>query len=426
MLLFPPLFMTSCSDNTEDKTEKKTYPTTIDSISHSAPAIGDTVTVSGKNFGKERHGCYFVFETEDGNIEVEEEAYLKWSDTEVIFVVPESANDGNLFINNRVSSALVVEVEQGMFLDIINFLVRISLGITVIFIYLKINKIWKRKHEREVADSQSLVGLFIFILNCILWVIYYSVVTVDLNSMIDTSIYIFEGGIYFMIGSGIFVKGQSKEKLWALIQKALRLERKEADYLLKKWFKPANAEAIIHILHQIAVIDDEFDPKEQEIISIFAKEWNIDYDYSKMQSQWDVSDENQYMFLRKSVMDYLDGEPPREQVAQLNDMITTMIEADDKVTDEEALISSELIPMLENYVSSRNTNNEFHVLIVPQTDGQLSSLSELLPTAEKLIVNGGEAFDVGSYYSKKYAEMICEQYRDINYFTIVNVAETKK
>ncbi|MCK5741439.1 MAG: hypothetical protein KAH48_04420, partial [Chlorobi bacterium] len=213
---------------------------------------------------------------------------------------------------------------------------------------------------------------------------------------------------------------------WALIQKALRLERKEADYLLKKWFKPANAEAIIHILHQIAVIDDEFDPKEQEIISIFAKEWNIDYDYSKMQSQWDVSDENQYMFLRKSVMDYLDGEPPREQVAQLNDMITTMIEADDKVTDEEALISSELIPMLENYVSSRNTNNEFHVLIVPQTDGQLSSLSELLPTAEKLIVNGGEAFDVGSYYSKKYAEMICEQYRDINYFTIVNVAETKK
>ncbi|MCK5742914.1 MAG: IPT/TIG domain-containing protein, partial [Chlorobi bacterium] len=110
MLLFPPLFMTSCSDNTEDKTEKKTYPTTIDSISHSAPAIGDTVTVSGKNFGKERHGCYFVFETEDGNIEVEEEAYLKWSDTEVIFVVPESANDGNLFINNRVSSALVVEV----------------------------------------------------------------------------------------------------------------------------------------------------------------------------------------------------------------------------------------------------------------------------------------------------------------------------
>ena len=85
-----------------------------------------------------------------------------------------------------------------MFLDVINFLVRISLGITVIFIYLKINKIWKRKHEREVADSQSLVGLFIFILNCILWVIYYSVVTVDLNSMIDTSIYIFEGGIYFI------------------------------------------------------------------------------------------------------------------------------------------------------------------------------------------------------------------------------------
>ncbi len=426
MLLIPPLFMTSCTDDTDEKTAKKTYSTTIDSISHSAPAIGDTLTLSGKNFGEERQGCYFVFETEDGNIEVEEEAYLKWSDTEVTFVVPEGANDGNLFINNRVSSAVKVDVEQGMFLDIINFLVRISLGITVVFIYLKINKIWKRKHEREVADSQSLVGLFIFILNCILWVIYYSVVTVDLNSMIDTSIYIFEGGIYFMIGSGVFVKGQSKEKLWALIRKSLRLERKEADYLLKKWFKPANAEAIIHILHQIAVIDDEFDPKEQEIIRVFAKEWNIDYDYSKRQSLWDVSGENQYILLRKSVVDYLDGDPPREQVAQLNDMVTTMIEADDKVTDEEALISSELIPMLEDYVSSRNNNNEFHVLIVPQSNGQADSLSEMLPTAERRIVNGGQAYDIGSYYSRKYAEMVCEQYRDINYFTIVNVAETKK
>lgn len=33
-----------------------------------------------------------------------------------------------------------------------------SLGFTVVAAYLKINKIWTRKHNAEVADSISIVG----------------------------------------------------------------------------------------------------------------------------------------------------------------------------------------------------------------------------------------------------------------------------
>jgi uncharacterized tellurite resistance protein B-like protein len=197
---------------------------------------------------------------------------------------------------------------------------------------------------------------------------------------------------------------------------------------LKKWFKPQNAESILHILHQIAMIDEEFDPKEQEIIQTFATEWGIDYDWDKLEKERKASKDNSYMRLRKSLEDYLFRQPPEEQVAQLKDMITTMIEADDKVTEEEALISSELLPMIENYLKQENKIHEYKVLVVPQHPEQENTIVSLIPHAQKMKSSGGEAYSVGTYYSHKYAEMMCEQYRDLKFFTIVNAppgSETK-
>ena len=39
-----------------------------------------------------------------------------------------------------------------------------SLGFTAIAAYLKINKIWTRKHKAEVADSISIIGNVIYII----------------------------------------------------------------------------------------------------------------------------------------------------------------------------------------------------------------------------------------------------------------------
>jgi hypothetical protein len=97
-----------------------------------------------------------------------------------------------------------------------------------------------------------------------------------------------------------------------------------------------------------------------------------------------------------------------------------MIEADDKVTEEEALISSELLPMIENFLKQDKSVHEFKVLIVPQNPNQESAIRSLIPQSDKINTSGGEAFSVGSYYSHKYAEMMCEQYRELKFFTIVN------
>jgi hypothetical protein len=426
MLLILPILLlvliSGCSEEAKPETESMEFKCSIDSVSPKNFEVEDTLTIYGRGFGDERGLHYVVLKgnnlKDDGFAEVED--YIDWSDERITVIVPEGAIKGQILINSRISNGYSFEIEQSWFIYIIQLFVTISIGVTFIYIYLKINKIWKRKHEREVADAQSLAGLFIFIINCILWVIYYTFVEMDFISTLDTAVYIFEGSIFFLIGTGIFVKGQRKEGLWILIRRALRLERKEVDYLLKKWFKPQNAEAILHILHQIAMIDEEFDPKEQEIIQTFAKEWNIDYDWDKLEKERKASKDNSYMRLRKSLEDYLFHEPPDEQVAQLKDMITTMIEADDKVTKEEELISSELLPMIENYLKQDKKVYEFKVLIVPQSPNQENTIKSLMPHAEKIRTSGGEAFAVGTYYSHKYAEMMCEQYRELKFFTIVN------
>ena len=119
-------------------------------------------------------------------------------------------------------------------ITIILILTQVSVIFTTIQVYLRINKIWKRKHEREVADSQSIAGLLLLIANCILWILYYIWVEDDLLSVVDTSLYLIESAVFMLISTGLWVKGKETRNLWQLIKIALKLERKEANYLLKK------------------------------------------------------------------------------------------------------------------------------------------------------------------------------------------------
>ncbi len=422
LLIISLLFhVTACNDASETS-ELQVQGNTqarITSLSKSEFAYGDTLSIFGKDFGNEQNDYYLEL-TGVSNSDIN---YLSWNDTVITIVVPQGAENGNVLIKKNVSNPYKYKVNKPLWIQIIELLIKISLFVSLIYIYLKINKLWKRKHYREVAESQSLAGLTIYILNCILWVIYYIFIEEDINSMFDTTIYIFEGSILFLIGTGIFVKGQRRTGLWKLIRQSLRLERKEADYLLKKFFKPKHADIIINILHQLAMIDDELDARELKIITMFAKEWNIDYSAAQLNKERLDGTENNYIRLRKSVLDYLQQEPPVEQVAQLKDLIDELIKADDKVTKEEELISSEILPLIENYLIKEDKIKKFHVIIVPQHPEHEGKIRELMPMSVKIRTSGGTAYSIGTFYSFKYADMICQQFRKHNLFTIVHTLE---
>ena len=419
-ILLIQFLISGCNERDEIR-EIKNPSIFLEKIEPMTFQIGDTVKLIGKNFGKQRNNLYvefFGWEIDDKS------GYIYWSDTLIKVVVPvingdDDVNKGVAHINERLSNGISYKVKRGLVVDIINFFVIASLFLTILYLYLKVNKIWKRKHEPEVAESQSLTGLAILIFNCILWVLYYILVNYDTKGWIDQAIYIIEGVIFSTIGTGIFIKGQKKLGYWHLIKKAFKLERKEADYLLKRFFKPMHADVILKIMHQIAMIDEEFDPKEQEIIKAFALDWNIEYNFDKLEYERKQSADNRYVSLRKTITSYLDSEPPDEQIAQLKDMVATMIQADDKVTEEEELISSEIIPMFEGYLNKDKKAIKYDVILVPQELGHIEIIQELIPNSEKLNIAGGTAFLLGSYYSPRFAEMMCNKYRLLNLFAIV-------
>lgn len=415
LFLFVAIILIGCEEEKQKMEEDKVYDGKIIRLSKKEFKAGDLLFIYGSGFGNNRDNKIVDF---DGVI-VEEKNYKTWSDTLISVIVPEDVEAGNVYINSRISNEYSYEVDFGFFRNMIEIFVQVSIFISLIYVYLRINKIWKRKHDKAVAESISIMGMSFYLVNCILWVIYYGFITNDSKSLWDTSIYIFEGTIFFIIGTGIFVKGQRQSRLWALIKQALKIERSEADYLLKKFFKPKNADKIIEILHQLAMIDEHLDPKEQELIEAFAKEWNIDYSAEKFNKSRVKGTENNYIRLRNSVSDYLSYDPPHEQVGQLRDMMTALINVDDVVTNEEELINSELMGLISEFLEEKK-QNLYHVLIVPQQPEHELIINETFPDAAKLEISGGIAYSIGSYYSYKYADMICRERRKINMFTIVH------
>lgn len=302
---------------------------------------------------------------------------------------------------------------------LIDTFIWISLLMSVAQVYLQTNKIWKRKHERPVAESQSIAGLTLLLLNCLIWLSSY-IIKRDIESIIDTSLIIVQSSVFLVIGTGLWVKGQQKLGFWNLVKQALRIERKEANYLLKRFFKPQNAEIIIEILHHLAMIDEELDAREKALIQFFAMEWNIPYHPEQYEYVIDIdSHDRKYVILRNRLLDYLQRDPPAEQVAQVKDLIKELIHADEKISPEEALISNELLGMLDSYLQKEERMDNYQVIIVPQNPVQEERVQELIPDSQRITTYGGTVYAIGSFYSREYAEMICGRFRKLNLFAIV-------
>ncbi len=311
-----------------------------------------------------------------------------------------------------------------LFERLVNTFLWISLLMSVVQVYLQTNKIWKRKHEKVVAESQSIAGLSLLILNCLIWLISY-VIKKDVESIIDTSLIITQSVVFLLIGTGLWVRGERRKGFWALVKQSLKIERKEANYLLKRFFKPQNAEIILDILHQIAMIDEELDEREKQLIQYFALQWDIPYSAEqKNKERKTLAQENKYVYLRNKLLDYLQRDPPVEQVAQMKDLINEMVLADEKVTKEEKLISDELHGMIDSYLQKEKQMQIYQVIIVPQNQNQEERVRELIPDSQELRTFGGRVFAIGTFYSKAFAEMLCQRFRKFNFFTIVYNLET--
>ena len=289
--------------------------------------------------------------------------------------------------------------------------------LSFIQIYFIINKLWKRKHEKVVAESISISAMFISL------IINGSFAFKNLH---DGGIPQFSANIMWiassiisaLIGMGIWVSINRGVGFFTLLARALNMERKEAGDLAKVFFRPSGADKILEILGRMAMVDDDLDDREKDFIQSFADHWKIEVDWDTIAKYVDESGDR-YDRIKKAMAEYLSSSPQEEQVNQLRDVFNLLVNIDEVVTEEEQLIMDELEGQIAQYLGKENDLEIYRVAVVPQSQEQDDAVSKLLNNLQKEKIAGGYAYLSEPYFSERYAEIISSQYRAIHVFSVV-------
>jgi hypothetical protein len=304
-----------------------------------------------------------------------------------------------------------------IFKSFISAMAYASLGFSFAAAYLKINKIWKRKHILEVANSVSIVGNVVDIIPLSFFALNF-LFAAQWQGLIDSILWIVAGIMTVMIGSGMWVQENRNKAFWRRIGEALKLEKSEIGHLATTFFRPSGAEIILEIFARFAYIDRDLDEQEKELIQNFADNWHMKIDWLAYQELAGLDNSAGLARARETVEQYLKTSPPKDQVAQLIDVLQALVNVDDRVSDEEELIFDEVRAFLKSYVGCSEDMAAYKVIIAPQNRKQDSAIATLLPDAGKVNIAGGIGYTVGSYYSRNFAQVIRDQYRALGFFTI--------
>jgi hypothetical protein len=90
-------------------------------------------------------------------------------------------------------------------INVVEFLAAIAVGITAVRIYLQVSRLWKRRHERLVADSlstaASLMSIFVYVPFTAKFIFIDKSIAPALNSIIILAGF----AVTFLVASGVWV-----------------------------------------------------------------------------------------------------------------------------------------------------------------------------------------------------------------------------
>lgn len=317
------------------------------------------------------------------------------------------------------------------FVSFVEFLVAIGVVIAAISNYLIINKLWKRRDKRDVAESISIAAALLGLFTAIPLFVQLAFIAQAPMAAAKTGIGIATGIVFVMIGSGMWVTEYRERGFLSLFLRALNLERREVGHLLKEMVRPTGAEEIIEILRTMAALDREVHEEEAALIEEFARRWKIDLEEvsngggpggdtgpageAGLGGASRRSDRG-LLAVREEVERYLGLEPPPEQAANLLDLLHVFAGADARVSGEEEVVLEELEGLIGDYLGRGDGRQPiYEVLIVPQNEAQFEAVRALLPGTQKT-VRGGDVFSVGRFFSTRYAEAVSERYVSLGLF----------
>jgi hypothetical protein len=302
-----------------------------------------------------------------------------------------------------------------LFLMSVRFLVTVSVVIAALSNYLIINKLWKRRMKKDVAESVSLGAALLGLFTGVPFLIQFTLIDHSPMPALKQAIGIVTALVLLVIGSGVWVRENRGRGFSSLFLRALNLERRESADLIKTLIQPKGADRILRILEQLARVDRRIDQREIELIDEFASRWKID---PPDLSAGAADGETSLVAVRDSLVEYLALDPPPEQASELADLLRVFVRVDTEVSPEEETAVEELNGLLARYLHLEGQSpTTYEVVIVPQNEEQIEAVRTLIPGAEMKPARGGRVFSVGRFFSRRYAEVICGRYIALGLFT---------
>lgn len=292
-----------------------------------------------------------------------------------------------------------------------------GLAVSIAISYLKVNKLWARRHIKEVSESISVAAALLSLLTTVPFLVKFIIVDHDFVAAGKFILSLAVFFVFFLVGIGLWVKREQKIGWWKMLRSALATERGELTYLLRSFARPKEAPAILRILRLVSMVDKELDEREKEMLESVAMPWGISPDDVKVDTGESGSD---ITIVRDAFSGYLAMKPPNAQVEKVFDLVKFMVHADRKVTEEERLILEEVGAAVKAYLSdAENAPDVYEVLLVPQNDEQLNKMAAEVTDASLQERAGGRAVVAGSYYSEPFARAICLRFRQKRFFCTV-------
>jgi rhodanese-related sulfurtransferase len=297
-----------------------------------------------------------------------------------------------------------------------------GLALSAVIAYLKVNRIWARKHIKEVAESVSVAAALLSLFTTVPFLLKFVVIDQDYVAAGKFVVSLLVFAVFFLVGIGFWVKREERLGVWRLLRRALASEGSELTYLLHSFAKPREAQAILRVLELVSVVDDELDDRERQILESVALPWGIHPEDIKRAADGiqsaDIAD------VRQAFAEYLAMHPPGAQVEKVYDLVKFMVHADRHVSPEERLIMEEISGAASNYLADVGEEpDQFEVLVVPQRREHRAQIEALLDKPSLEPRAGGEAFVAGVFFSESFAQAICERFRRHRFFATVERRE---
>ncbi|MEO5510092.1 MAG: hypothetical protein ABIV28_00575 [Longimicrobiales bacterium] len=301
---------------------------------------------------------------------------------------------------------------------LVDYMVRAALLLTALQLYLTIKKLWKRKHERAVADSISILGEFVGLIPVTVFTLKFTL-DGEWEGATEGGLWIFGAVFAVLIGTGRWVESRRGRGMFTLIRESIHQERGEVGYLARSFMRPSGATHILQILGRVALLDDHLDDREKDFVESFARSWGIQFRWEDVPAA-PGDDPLDFLPLRQELEAYLATSPPPAQVQQLAEVLHVLVNIDQSVTQSESLMMAELDGMVDAFLKTDDGKGLMYaVVLVPQGQDQDRAIATVLPDLAKRELNGGQVYIAGNYHSFDFAEIVAAQYRALNFFTAV-------